>query len=110
MIAVKASQMRAEGKSIDIIVVLHMEPDHSGSLIDIVKKYPDIKIYTSMAALETEYQEISRIRSSETAGKRIYTEINARMNELRSCIDRYEIFASREFYKLPSYEDMLFSL
>ena len=40
----------AEGKSIDIIVVLHMEPDHSGSLIDIVKKYPDIKIYTSMAA------------------------------------------------------------
>ena len=40
----------AEGKSIDIIVVLHMEPDHSGSLIDIVEKYPDIKIYTSMAA------------------------------------------------------------
>jgi len=32
------------------------------------------------------------------------------MNELRSCIDRYEVFASREFYKLPSYEDMLFSL
>ena len=32
------------------------------------------------------------------------------MQDLRECIDSYEVIASREFYKLPLYEDMLFSL
>ncbi len=35
---------------IDYIVVQHMEPDHSGSLLSIVDKFPDIQIYTSMGA------------------------------------------------------------
>ncbi len=68
------------------------------------------QVYAAMESLQSEYQEISKIRSSEAAGLRIYTEINARMSELRSYIDQYEVFASKDFYKLPSYEDMLFSL
>ena len=40
------------GKSmIDYLVVQHMEPDHSGSILTLVKKFPDIKICTSMGAV-----------------------------------------------------------
>ena len=35
---------------IDYLVIQHMEPDHSGSLLSIVDKFPDIQIYTSMGA------------------------------------------------------------
>ena len=38
------------GKTPDMIVVQHMEPDHSGSLLDFAEKYPEAKIYTSAAA------------------------------------------------------------
>ena len=38
------------GKTPDMIVVQHMEPDHSGSLLDFAQKYPAAKIYTSAAA------------------------------------------------------------
>ncbi|MCR5654634.1 MAG: MBL fold metallo-hydrolase, partial [Lachnospiraceae bacterium] len=38
------------GRSIDYLVVQHMEPDHSGSLEAIVDAYPDMKIVTSMQA------------------------------------------------------------
>ena len=33
-----------EGKQPDYVVVLHMEPDHAGSLKALVEKYPNIKI------------------------------------------------------------------
>ena len=40
------------GKSaIDYLVVQHMEPDHSGAILALVKKFPDIKIYTSVGAV-----------------------------------------------------------
>ena len=40
------------GKSaIDYLVVQHMEPDHSGAILALVKKFPDIKIYTSVGAI-----------------------------------------------------------
>lgn len=35
---------------IDYLVVQHMEPDHSGSILSLVKKFPDVQIYTSMGA------------------------------------------------------------
>ncbi len=38
------------GRSIDYIVVQHMEPDHSGSLMAFLDKYPAARIKTSMAA------------------------------------------------------------
>ena len=33
-----------QGKNLDYLVVNHMEPDHSGSIIDIVNRYPNVKI------------------------------------------------------------------
>ena len=36
---------------IDYLVVQHMEPDHSGSILTLVKKFADIKIYTSVGAV-----------------------------------------------------------
>ena len=38
------------GRTIDYIVVQHMEPDHSGSLGAIIKEYPDVRIKTSAQA------------------------------------------------------------
>ena len=35
---------------IDYLVVQHMEPDHSGSILTLVKKFPKVTIYTSMGA------------------------------------------------------------
>ncbi|MCR4717609.1 MAG: MBL fold metallo-hydrolase [Lachnospiraceae bacterium] len=40
------------GRSIDYIVVQHMEPDHSGSLEAIIAAYPDMRIVTSAQALK----------------------------------------------------------
>ena len=67
-------------------------------------------VYTGMEKLEEDYREVLRIRSAETAGRHMYSETTALMNELRAAIDRYEVIASKEFYHLPSYEEMLFSL
>ena len=40
------------GKKPDYLVVHHMEPDHSGSIEDLVAQYPDITIVTSAKAVE----------------------------------------------------------
>ena len=47
---IDAALSEAGKKDIDYLVVQHMEPDHSGSILTLVKKFPDIKIYTSMGA------------------------------------------------------------
>ena len=39
-------------KEPDYLVVHHMEPDHSGSILDLVKKYPNITIVTSAKAVD----------------------------------------------------------
>ena len=39
-------------KEPDYLVVHHMEPDHSGSILDLVKKYPNITIVTSTKAVD----------------------------------------------------------
>ena len=39
-------------KTPDYLVVHHMEPDHSGSILDLVKEYPDITIVTSAKAVD----------------------------------------------------------
>lgn len=39
-------------KKPDYLVVHHMEPDHSGSILDLVKEYPDITIVTSAKAVD----------------------------------------------------------
>ncbi len=67
-------------------------------------------IYTETLHLETEYLDILKEKSQNTAGHRIYRDVTAIMENLRSKIDRYEVIASSEFYHLPCYEEMLFSL
>lgn len=37
--------------SIDYLVINHMEPDHSGSIPEVVRAYPDIKIVTNAQAI-----------------------------------------------------------
>ncbi len=39
-----------EGRSVDYLVVQHMEPDHSGSILALTQAYPAMKLYMSMAA------------------------------------------------------------
>ena len=39
------------GRSVDYIVVQHMEPDHSGALLSVCEKFPEMKIYTSQGAV-----------------------------------------------------------
>ena len=38
------------GRSVDYIVVQHMEPDHSGALLSVCEKFPEMMIYTSQGA------------------------------------------------------------
>ncbi len=68
------------------------------------------QVYTGVLELEQEYLDVLTEKSSEKAGRRMYGEISDQMKQLRSCIDRYEMIASKEFYRIPSYEEMLFSL
>ncbi len=39
--------------NIDYIIVNHSEPDHSGALVDILERHPDIPIYCSVKGVET---------------------------------------------------------
>lgn len=39
-------------RSLDYIIVNHMEPDHSGSLLELAKRYPEAKICATPAALK----------------------------------------------------------
>ncbi len=68
------------------------------------------QIYTCTEKLEANYQEVLTVKSGEKAGRLIYSKTSALMNDLRKAVDRYEVIASPEFYKVPCYEDMLFSL
>ena len=40
-----------EGKTIDYLIVNHMEPDHSGLIATIIEKYPNTKIVTNKTAI-----------------------------------------------------------
>ena len=39
------------GRSVNYIEVQHMEPDHSGALLSVCEKFPEMKIYTSQGAV-----------------------------------------------------------
>lgn len=41
---IKTLQKKLAGKPLDYLVINHMEPDHSGTLLKIVELYPEIKI------------------------------------------------------------------
>lgn len=39
-----------EGRNVDYLVVQHMEPDHSGSMLNLITKYPEMKVVATAAA------------------------------------------------------------
>ena len=39
-----------KGRTPDYLVVQHLEPDHGGSLMDVCRKYPDMRLYMSAKA------------------------------------------------------------
>ena len=41
-----------EGRRPDYLVVQHMEPDHAGSIVAVVERYPEIKIVASARAIQ----------------------------------------------------------
>ncbi|NLA70004.1 MAG: FprA family A-type flavoprotein, partial [Clostridiales bacterium] len=40
------------GRTLDYVVIQHMEPDHSATLLDLMLRYPDVKIICSAMALK----------------------------------------------------------
>lgn len=40
------------GKKLDYLIVNHMEPDHSGSIMDVVRNYPEVKVVGNKKTLE----------------------------------------------------------
>ena len=40
------------GRTVDYLVVHHMEPDHSANILNFVKKYPNVKIVSSIKAFQ----------------------------------------------------------
>jgi len=41
-----------KGKKIDYLVINHMEPDHSGAIIEIIEEFPDIKLVGNKKTFE----------------------------------------------------------
>ena len=68
------------------------------------------RTYTALDALGKGWDKALGGTDAFRTGKDIYYKVNPLMADLRACIDSYEVIASRSFYKLPLYEDMLFSL
>ncbi len=68
------------------------------------------KTYTALEALGKGWDKVLSGTDAFRIGKDIYYKVCPLMADLRACIDAYEVIASRSFYKLPLYEDMLFSL
>lgn len=66
--------------------------------------------YQAIQSLEDAWQKVTTIGNTFEVGQNIYYKINPLMDKLRSSVDAYEKIAAREFYKLPSYEDILFNI
>ena len=68
------------------------------------------KSYSYVDKMTNLWKEANASGDDYECGKKIYYSVVPAMEELRTYIDRYEEIASRQFYKLPLYEQMLFNL
>lgn len=66
--------------------------------------------YQAIQDLEEAWQKVTATGNTYEIGQNIYYKINPLMDKLRDAVDHYEQISSREFYKLPSYEDILFNI
>ena len=68
------------------------------------------KSYAYVDKMTKLWKDANASNDDYECGKKIYYTVAPAMEELRKYIDRYEEIASRKYYKLPLYEQMLFDL
>ncbi len=59
-----------EGRSVDYLIVQHMEPDHSANIMNFISKYPNVKIVASLKA----FQMMKNFFGTDFANQRIVVE------------------------------------
>ena len=79
--------------------------DHASTISTLIDQ-----TYQAIQALEDAWQKVTATGNTFEIGQNIYYKINPLMDKLRVYVDAYEQIAAREFYKLPSYEDILFNI
>ena len=79
--------------------------DHASTVSTLIDQ-----TYQAIQALEDTWQKVTATGNTFEIGQNIYYKINPLMDKLRASVDTYEQIAAREFYKLPSYEDILFNI
>ena len=79
--------------------------DHASTISTLIDQ-----TYQAMQALEDAWKKVTATGNTFEIGQNIYYKINPLMDKLRASVDAYEKIAAREFYKLPSYEDILFNI
>ena len=79
--------------------------DHASTISTLIDQ-----TYQAIQSLEDAWQKATTIGNTFEVGQNIYYKINPLMDKLRASVDAYEKIAAREFYKLPSYEDILFNI
>lgn len=79
--------------------------DHASTISTLIDQ-----TYHAIQSLEDAWQKVTATGNTFEIGQNIYYKINPLMDKLRSSVDAYEKIAAREFYKLPSYEDILFNI
>lgn len=79
--------------------------DHASTVSTLIDQ-----TYQAIQALEDTWQKVTTTGNTFEIGQNIYYKINPLMDKLRASVDAYEQIAAREFYKLPSYEDILFNI
>ena len=79
--------------------------DHASTVSTLIDQ-----TYQAIQALEDTWQKVTATGNTFEIGQNIYYKINPLMDKLRASVDAYEQIAAREFYKLPSYEDILFNI
>lgn len=79
--------------------------DHASTISTLIDQ-----TYHAIQSLEDAWQKVTATGNTFEIGQNIYYKINPLMDKLRASVDAYEKIAAREFYKLPSYEDILFNI
>ena len=79
--------------------------DHASTVSTLIDQ-----TYQAIQTLEDAWQKVTATGNTFEIGQNIYYKINPLMDKLRASVDAYEQIAAREFYKLPSYEDILFNI
>lgn len=92
--------VNASGKSAPKFI--HDHASKVSTLID--------QTYQAIQVLEEAWQKVTATGNTYEIGQNIYYKINPLIDQLRDAVDHYEQISSREFYKLPSYEDILFNI